>query len=43
MARKKKNSPLDDALNALGYNNPEEVGGAVDLDNPDFGSSGSLR
>ena len=39
MARQKKNSPLDDALNALGYNNPEEVGGAADLDNPDFGFS----
>lgn len=36
MARKKKNSPLDDALNMLGYDNPEISGGVTDMDDPDL-------
>lgn len=36
MARKKKNSPLDEALNMLGYDNPELSGGVTDMDDPDL-------
>ncbi len=36
MARKKKNSPLDDVFDTLGYQNPEGSDGVTDLDNPDL-------
>jgi len=32
MARTKKNSPLDDALNMLGYSNTEESTSATNMD-----------
>lgn len=37
MARKKKNSPLDDVFNGLGYDNPEFTEGVTDMDDPDMG------
>lgn len=37
MARRKKNSPLEDAFSSLGLNNPEFTDGVTDMDDPDLG------